>query len=51
MIDSKFHENLKSWPFIEAIKIINNFGGLDNFNIPEKNYILFENSHLYSKKR
>ena len=30
-IDEKFHDELKAWPFIEAFKIINKFGGLHDF--------------------
>ena len=35
-INEKFHEELKAWPFIEAFKIINKFGGLHNFKKPDK---------------
>ena len=45
MIDQKFHENLKAWPFIEAFKIINSFGGVKDFNTPEKGYVLFETGY------
>ena len=30
-IKQKFHEELKVWPFVEAFKIINKFGGLHDF--------------------
>ena len=44
-IPEKFHQELKSWPFVEALKIINNFGGINNFQIPLKKYILFETGY------
>ena len=28
-------ELLKSWPFLEAIKVIDNFAGLNNFRKPK----------------
>ncbi len=45
MIDSKYIKSLKSWPFIEAIKIINRFGGFDNFKTLSKDQILFETGY------
>ena len=45
LINKKFESDLKSWPFIEAFKIINKFGGLNNFNINKKNHILFETGY------
>ena len=47
MILKKSHnlKNLKSWPFVEAFKIIDRFGGFDNFLKPMKNYILFETGY------
>ncbi len=39
------YELLKSWPFLEAIKIIDNFGGINNFKKPQKNYVLFETGY------
>ena len=45
VINLKLLETLKSWPFKEANKIINNFGGINNFQKPKKNYILFETGY------
>ena len=45
MIDSKFHEDLKAWPFNEAFKIINSLGGITKFKSPEKGHILFETGY------
>ena len=39
------YELLKSWPFLEAIKVIDNFGGINNFKKPKKNYVLFETGY------
>ena len=44
MIEKKYINDLKAWPFIEAKRIINKFGGYDNFQNP-KNYILFETGY------
>ena len=44
-INEKFHEELKAWPFIEAFKIINKFGGLHNFKKPDKESIIFETGY------
>tara|TARA_B100000029_G_C17580862_1_gene959623 strand:- start:586 stop:2187 length:1602 start_codon:yes stop_codon:yes gene_type:complete len=44
-ISQKDCENLKAWPFIEALKIIDRFGGIKNFKTPEKDYILFETGY------
>tara|TARA_Y100000741_G_C18253759_1_gene558183 strand:+ start:946 stop:2532 length:1587 start_codon:yes stop_codon:yes gene_type:complete len=44
-INTKDHQFLKAWPFVEALKIINNLGGIDNFKKPEKDYILFETGY------
>ena len=41
-IPIKYHQNLKVWPFVEAFKIIDRFGGLENFNKYPKNKIIFE---------
>ena len=45
MIESQYHQNLKAWPFQEALKIINNMGGFNNFKIPTKEYVLFETGY------
>ena len=42
---TKYHQELKVWPFVEAFKIINRFGGLSKFNIPSKKNILFETGY------
>ena len=39
IINQNEYDNLKSWPFTEAINIINRFGGLKNFNPPQKRSI------------
>ena len=44
-IPIKYHENLKVWPFVEAFKIIDRFGGLENFNQYSKNKIIFETGY------
>ncbi len=44
-IDTKFYANLKSWPFKEAEQIIKRNGGLQNFKIPNKGYILLETGY------
>ncbi len=45
VINEKFYEDLKAWPFIEAIKIINKFGGFENFRKPKKEYVIFETGY------
>jgi len=45
MIDPKNHENLKAWPFQEALRIIKNLGGYTNFKTPNKNFVLFETGY------
>ena len=44
-IPLKFHQDLKSWPFIEEIKIINRFGGIQNFTKPSKEFVVFETGY------
>ena len=44
-INKDIYESLISWPFIEAKKIIENFGGLNNFSKPIKKYVLFETGY------
>ena len=44
-INKQFHDELKSWPFVEAFKIINKFGGLQNFNKLDKEFIIFETGY------
>ena len=44
-INIKFHEELKAWPFVEAFKIINKFGGLQNFKKFDKKCIIFETGY------
>ena len=36
---------LKSWPFIEAKRIIDFYGGLDNFKKPNKDLIIFQTGY------
>ena len=45
MINYQDHDSLKAWPFQEAIKLINNLGGFDNFKKPEKGFALFETGY------
>ena len=40
-IQTKYHNELKSWPYKEASQIIKRQGGYSNFKIPEKKFILF----------
>ena len=44
-IENKYHDNLKSWPFKEALQIIKRYGGYANFKLPDKKYILFETGY------
>ncbi|MDC0232344.1 lysine--tRNA ligase [Pelagibacteraceae bacterium] len=44
-IDLKYYNNLKSWPFKEAEKIIKRNGGLENFKVPSKGHILLETGY------
>ena len=44
-IENKYHDNLKSWPFKEALQIIKRYGDYANFKIPDKKYILFETGY------
>ena len=44
-IDLKYYNNLKSWPFKEAEQILKRNGGLENFKIPNKGYILLETGY------
>ena len=41
----KYHQDLKAWPFSEALKIIERFGGFSNFNLPTKQDVLFETGY------
>ena len=45
IIEKQYYEKLNAWPFTEAIKIINNFGGLSHFNNLNKKYIIFETGY------
>ena len=47
-INKEIKNSLKSWPFIEAKKIIEKFGGLNNFSKPKKNmfYLKLVMDHL-----
>ena len=45
IINEKFHNELKVWPFVEAFKIINKFGGLHNFRNSNKKCITFETGY------
>ena len=44
-INKDIHESLNSWPFIEAKKIIEKFGGLNNFIKPKKENVVFETGY------
>ena len=39
------YDKLKSWPFIEAKRIIDIYGGLKNFKVPNKELIVFETGY------
>jgi len=43
--NQKLFDSLKSWPFKEAKKIIDSFGGLNNFSKPDKKFVLFETGY------
>tara|TARA_Y100001970_G_scaffold123707_1_gene153382 strand:- start:63 stop:1652 length:1590 start_codon:yes stop_codon:yes gene_type:complete len=45
MIEPNNYEFLKAWPFLEAFKLYNNLGGVNNFKIPKKGYVLFETGY------
>ncbi|PPR45255.1 MAG: Lysine--tRNA ligase [Alphaproteobacteria bacterium MarineAlpha5_Bin8] len=45
IISKEIYESLKSWPFLEAGRIIERFGGIKNFKKPDKNFILFETGY------
>ena len=45
MIDKQLAQSLKAWPHKEALQIIKKNGGLNNFKIPSKGYILFETGY------
>ena len=45
LINREYHKELKSWPFIEAFKLINKFGGVDSFSNKKKDYVLFETGY------
>ena len=42
---SKDYEILKTWPFIEAKRIIEYYGGFNKFKIPNKELIIFETGY------
>ena len=44
-IDIKYYNDLKSWPFREAQQIIKKNGGVSNFKVPNKGYILLETGY------
>ena len=45
MINIENHDLLKAWPFQEAMKLIKNFGGFNNFKKPKKGFALFETGY------
>ena len=45
MINPELVSSLKSWPFKEALQIIKKNGGLQNFKIPNKGYLLFQTGY------
>ena len=45
MINQEIIQNLKSWPFKEAMQIVKKNGGQQNFKIPNKGFILFETGY------
>ena len=45
MIDKQLSQNLKTWPFKEALQIANKNGGLNKFKIPSKGYLLLQTGY------
>ena len=45
MINKNIINNLKSWPFKEAMQIIKKNGGEEKFKIPKKGFVLFETGY------
>ena len=45
MIDKTYISDLNAWPFKEAMEIIKRNGGIEQFQIPKKGYILFETGY------
>ncbi len=45
MINQEIINNLKSWPFKEAMQIVKKYGGQKNFKIPSKGFVLFETGY------
>ena len=45
MIDQELAQSLKAWPFKEALQIIKKNGGLQNFKVPSKGYVLLETGY------
>ena len=45
MIDKQLSQNLKSWPFKEALQILNKNGGLNKFKSPSKGYLLLQTGY------
>ena len=44
-ITPESYETLKAWPFKEAFRIIENFGGINDFKQPKKGFINFETGY------
>ena len=44
-IENINYEDLKSWPYKQAMEIIKRKGGFKNFKIPDKKYILFQTGY------
>jgi len=44
-ITQESYETLKAWPFKEAFRIIESFGGINNFQQPKKGFINFETGY------
>ncbi len=45
MINKEVSQNLKSWPFKEALQVVKRNGGLNNFKVPKKGHLLFETGY------
>ena len=39
------YDQLKSWPFLEAKRIVEKYGGFNNFKKPKKDFIIFETGY------
>ena len=45
MIEKELLKNLRAWPFTEALQVIKKNGGINNFSLPSKGYLLLETGY------